>query len=222
MVRIGVNIPNELVKRLEPLKPELNISQVCRDALARHVERYENAIVNLNYAESSTGLEQAVAEKIRRRSIINVDWEALGYEDAVAWVQAATWEDWRQWQGIQNLLKRQGRPPWDIQPSIRDKDGGEVKCFDDRWWNFRKILMAQSDEFFEWLDDNGIDTGSFDGPEREYGRAWFAYISTAWDKIQQMHEEYYQAIRKERLEKRRNRPEVEVPEHILADVERAS
>ena len=219
MVRIGINIPNELMKRLEPLKPELNISQLCRDALARHVERYEKAIANLERQEIKTRLNQISAEEIRHRSILDVDWKELGYTDAIAWVEAASHEDWTEWRRTCKFLERQGRPLWDIRPPIRAREKG-VKCFDDRWWDFRDILMSQSDEFFEWLDDNDIETDRWDVAEREYGEAWLAYVSAAWNKIQQMREDYRQILRKERLQKRVKGIEPEIPEHVLADINR--
>ena len=51
MGRIGVNIPNELIKRLEPLKPEMNVSQICREAITRHLEAYERARSGLGSGE---------------------------------------------------------------------------------------------------------------------------------------------------------------------------
>ena len=40
-MRIGINIPKELHQRLQPLKGTMNISQICREALEAHVEKYE-------------------------------------------------------------------------------------------------------------------------------------------------------------------------------------
>ena len=46
-MRIGINIPNELHRRMEPLKETMNVSQLCRDAITNHLEKYETAIANL-------------------------------------------------------------------------------------------------------------------------------------------------------------------------------
>ena len=218
-MRIGINIPNELMKRLEPLKPELNVSQICREAIMRHAEKYESAIVNLDDEATKTALKEVISEDLRRRSILYVDWEAQGYESAVAWVQGAGWEDWNQWHSIQALLERQGRPEWDIDLPLRNSARDKIQCFDDRWHAFHSRIMSQSDEFLDWMYDNNIN------PDRnaamcEYGRAWVTYLKTAWQQIRQRREEWYEERRKERVAARRNRPEPEVPEHILDDIRR--
>ena len=41
VMRIGINIPNELHRRLEPLKQYINISQICRDAIEDRIKCYE-------------------------------------------------------------------------------------------------------------------------------------------------------------------------------------
>ena len=90
-MRIGVNIPDDLLRRLDVLKPELNISQVCREAVLMHVERYEAAAANLDTQPTKSALEEAGREEIASWSVVYVDWEppthvgALGYEDAVRW-----------------------------------------------------------------------------------------------------------------------------------------
>ena len=213
-MRIGINIPNELHRRMEPLKETMNVSQLCRDAITNHLEKYENAIANLEDYATKIALEQVCTEELRRRSILYVDWEMLGYEDAIAWVKAAESEDWSDWRGIQDVLKRQKRPAWDIQPRLRSK----IKRFDDRWHGFRELIDSQSDEFLDWLYGNNLET-DWDAAKRDYGRAWLSYVNAAWQQIRQRREEYSEALRLEGLEKRRNRPKPEVPEHILADIQ---
>jgi hypothetical protein len=57
-MRIGINIRNELMRRLEPLKPALNISQVCREALAAKAESYERMVAGLD----DDGIRSAVGK----------------------------------------------------------------------------------------------------------------------------------------------------------------
>ena len=41
-MRIGINVPNELLQRVKAIRPEVNVSQICREALeesARNAER---------------------------------------------------------------------------------------------------------------------------------------------------------------------------------------
>ena len=218
-MRIGINIPDDLMKRLEPLKPELNISQVCREALAAKAESYERAIAELNEDDTKSALERASSEEIRRLSLLDVNWAELGYQDAVAWVKAATWKDWNHWRSIQDLLQRQNRPAWDIQPRLFDRLAKEVKYHGDRLYDFHDLIFQQSDEFFVWMDDNGLAIDWHDA-EREHKQAWFAYVEAAWRLIQQWRDDRFEEIRKERLAIRAARSQPEIPEHILADVSR--
>ncbi|MXZ92389.1 MAG: hypothetical protein F4W95_08160 [Chloroflexi bacterium] len=220
-MRIGINIPNELMKRLEPLKPELNISQVCREALAAKAEQYERAITDLNDDDTKSALERTSSEEIRRLSLLNVNWAELGYQDAVAWVKAATWKDWNHWRSIQDLLQRQNRPAWDIQPRLFDGTVEDVKYHGDRLHDFHDLIFEQSDEFFEWMDDNGLEIDWRD-VAREHKQAWFAYVEAAWRLIQQQRDDHFEEIRKERLTRHMARSQPEIPEHILSDISRTS
>jgi len=214
-MRIGINIPNELMKRLEPLKPELNISQVCREALAAKADKYETAISSLGGVQTETALELANAEEIRRRSIIEVDWERLGYVDAVAWVKAAEWKDWRSWNNRREWLKRQDRPLWDGMPHIsRAGKWEKVKDFWERWTDFTSLISEQSDDFLDWLYDDDLYPDQ-ESAQREYGEAWLTYTEEAWRLIQQRREEHYETLRQKRITERRNRPDPEIPEHLL-------
>lgn len=218
MVRIGVNIPNELMKRLEPLKPELNVSQICREAIASHVKKYESAITNLDGDATKTALDCLISEELHRHAILYVDWETQGYEFAVAWVRTAQWRDWDQWRRVLALLERQGRPEWDIEPRLHHAPKSGIEDFDDRWYAFRERISAQSDEFMDWMWDNNLNP-DHDAAKREFGRAWVTYLKVAWQLILQRREEWYGARRHERRVAQRNRPETEVPEHLFGDAQ---
>ncbi len=41
MGRISISIPDQLMARLEPIKPGINVSQFCREALEHRVEDFE-------------------------------------------------------------------------------------------------------------------------------------------------------------------------------------
>lgn len=212
-MRIGVNIPTDLMTRLEPLKPGLNVSHICREAIRKRVEAYERAVLNLEGADTEIALADVSEEEIRRRSVIDVDWESLGYQDAANWVKAAGWEDWNEWQAIQGLLERQGRPAWAIQPRLRYPRGEDVKQFDDRRNDFHGLLMAQDDAFLDWVYYNGLET-DWVSAEREYGQAWLAYIKAAWERIRQARDAHFNSVRASRLQQRSLRRQPEVPDHL--------
>ena len=217
-MRIGVNVPDDLLRRLDVLKPELNISQVCREAVLMHVERYEAAAANLDTQPTKSALEEAGREEIASWSVVYVDWEALGYEDAVSWGASATWEDWTEWRKAQEFLERQNRPAWAIQPRLRSEPHGATKTFNDRRNDFHDHLRKQSDEYIEWLDYQGITT-DWEAAERDYGRARVAYLRKAWQIICDRREEHFQRQREELLAKRRVRLEPTIPAYMLPENE---
>ena len=94
MVRIGVNIPNELMKRLEPLKPELNISQVCRDALEAKAENHERMQARLANDAIGPAIDRLLEQEKEFLAAISFDWQALGWEDAASWVKGASDDNW--------------------------------------------------------------------------------------------------------------------------------
>ena len=44
IMRLGINIPNSLYKRMGPIKQRVNISQICRDAIEEWVNAYEGSL----------------------------------------------------------------------------------------------------------------------------------------------------------------------------------
>ncbi len=209
-MRIGVNIPNELMRRLKPLKPGLNVSQVCRDALEAEVRNYENMRARLD----DDDIQEAVSRITRReqefRAVLDVNWEKLGYEDAADWVKVAEWHDWERLHHGREIRRKDDRQTWEWQPH-----SGKVKDFDDRYREFFGRINQQSDDFLDWYEElGGFDLRS---AEQEYGNAWHAYTEAVWELICQKKEEYREARRKERLAERENRPAPEVPPHLLSE-----
>lgn len=218
-MRIGVNIPDDLLRRLDPLKSELNISEVCREALAKRVQGYETAIINLEDGSASEVLERAAGEEIEHWKNIDFDWEALGYEDAVNWVASATWKDWETRREAQGLLERQNRPSWEIHQFLRgDRERGN-KTFDDRFRDFYEFRRGLSDEYLDWLYYNGIET-DWDAARRDYGRAWVVYLGKAWAIICERRNTELERLRQQLIEDRRNRPQPSIPDHLFPGDER--
>ena len=213
-MRIGINVPNELLQRLEPLKPELNISQVCREALEAKASSYERMRERLGDPAVQQAMRRVWEREQEFRAIITVDWEQLGYEDAVAWVQAATLQDWQDLHKRQEFLRRQGRPESaPIPPRLPD-----VKNFDDRLGEYPGWDTNQSEEFIDWLhyENISLDVAAAD---REYRAAWMAYANAAWERFRQMEKEYAAERSRQRQESIRNRPPPDAPAHLLPELE---
>ena len=210
MVRIGINIPNELMQRLEPLKPELNISQVCREALTAKVESHERMLASLD-----DGIKVAVEIVWEQErdflAVVEVDWEMRGYEDAEAWVKVAELKDWDYLHHRQGVINKQGRPAWEVPPPHLPG----VKDFTERRGELSARMNQKGDDFFDRLYDGeqgGID---FAAAEREYMTAWLTYTNEVWYLVQKRLQEY----REWQLAQRAAPPEPEVPEHLLSDAQ---
>ena len=82
-MRIGVNIPNDLYRRMEPIKHTINISQVCREAIETYVEDYERARDRLE----SDDINETVDRLFSEEEQMTIDWKELGWTDAKTWVE---------------------------------------------------------------------------------------------------------------------------------------
>ena len=198
-MRIGVNIPNDLYRRMEPIKHTINVSQVCREALEARVEDYERARDRLE----SDHMDETVDRLSGEEEELSVDWKELAWTDASTWVEAADIETFEYLFHRVDILKKQGRPTWIVPPPAVPGD----TTFEDRFLEHEKYFEHQYKRLFELgqVGDPRRDA------EEEYGRAWLAYVCAVRVKIQQ--------LRQERLNTKLNtpimRPEPEVPEQLM-------
>ena len=221
-MRIGINVPNELLQRLAPLKPELNISQVCREALeakAASYERMRERLADDAIIEVVIGISEKVSGRehtyLALLSTIAVDdWEQLGYEDAVAWVQVAEQKDWDFLHAVQKRNRQSGKPEWDTSSFVING----VNNFPNRRNATQRLIQQQDDDFVDWfyLEHGDIDE---DAAKKEYMTAWLGYTNAVWDLFlrlqQENREEYLAERRKQRQESRRDRIPPQVPQQLL-------
>lgn len=187
-MRIGVNIPDELMQRLEPLKPDLNISQVCRDALEAKASSHERMLASMDDEGVAAAVQRVWEQEKKFRSVNDVDWMTLAHADAKDWVELADRKDWEHLHHRQEVIRRQGRPAWEVPPPGLQG----AKDFIQRRGEFREY-MQQNAGFFDWLYDEhgGID---YAAAEREYMTAWLAYTDAVWKLVVQKREEHYRSM----------------------------
>jgi len=213
-MRIGINVPNELMKRLEPLKPELNISEVCREALINKVESYERMLSRLDDDGIRSAVNRVWEHEKEFLQAIEFDWEKLGYEDAANWVKAASWDDWDYVLEDLKDLEERNWPHWKVMPPWIEG----IKSFHDRSveLSHRMEEVRKHDRNFDrWLyrSQGGID---YQAIEREYMTAWISYVRAVWDLRQQRLQKYLDW----RLAQLSPRPEPKVPDYMLEDIQR--
>ena len=213
-MRIGINIPNELHRRLEPLKGNINVSQICRDAIQDRIRCYEKALVirsNMNIVQA---IERVWVEERNMRAIVEVDWGMLGCEDAESWVTVARLKDWDYLHRLQDVIRRQERPRWEVPPPHLEG----VKTYHERMAELDYRIQQQDDQFLDWLYDEhgGIDRKA---AEQEYMSAWLAYNDSAWDLFCQMRVKFLEERRHERLRVRQDGPGPTVPTKLLHELD---
>ncbi len=195
-MRVGINIPNDLYKRMGPLKGKVNISQICREAIQAHVEAHVRASLTV---KRSCSTEEMVDRLTNREPI--VDWEGWGMEDAKAWLEAAGPEDYGDLmemleaydgEGLEHLI-----PPY--LPGIREFY--ELEQDNLKWIRQQRRLDRTKNPIRD--------------ARQEYMRGWIAYVKVVQDKIQQRRQEMGEARIKELLNLRPSLAGAKVPEQLL-------
>ena len=92
-MRIGINVPNELLERLEPYKHVVNISKICREAIKNWIDTFERAKDRVN-EEDIKDVATRLQNEIKS---YEVDWEAIGREDAIHGEITAITEGYFDW-----------------------------------------------------------------------------------------------------------------------------
>lgn len=201
-MRIGVNIPGELIKRIEPLRPLLNVSQICREAIETYARNCDRAArldeVDLLEAESERLLGQ------ERR--VNVDWEDMGYQDGKAWTHASDLEDFEDAFHNFAIAQRNGATwlPWMFQ---RERQ---------RQANIKDYWRRQA-EHTEWFTQQCAlhpEANPFPEAERLYTAGWLAYVGTVWRMIQERREERRREWEEAMRKTMESRPAPRIPKSV--------
>ena len=206
-MRIGINVPDELLKELKQVRPEVNVSQVCRDALADRVEVARRA--------AARAISDGVEEHVQRldRSVakppIEPDWEAYALDDARAWVRSVTPEVWERFIYQADFLRRQGRDEIQMVDIWSHGDGGVGLAY--RLDENREWLISQHELDFEL----GTNSNPRERAVRKYGRAWLGYVYEVRRLLDKHRKDEYDRVMAERTEYRRSRPDPELPAQLV-------
>lgn len=196
-MRIGINVPDELLRRMAPIRQVANLSQICRQAIKDWVDAYERA---KDHARLD-GMEAVAARFLAEHTQQSVDWEALGHEDAKLWVQVACLEDFETLFHNLKIKEREGRSDNWI-PLYRHLEG--TKTFWDRQHEHKEWFYRQI-EFDE-------KTNHIEAAETQYTRAWLSYVTAVWQMVKDGIEADAK-IRTAALTKAR--AELDIPAHLV-------
>lgn len=159
-MRLGINIPSSLYKRMDPIKQRVNISQICRDAIEEWVNAYEHS---LDKAKED-GMEHLADELRQAWEPYIVDWQEVGREDARIWAEKATTENFEHFAHNLKIGKGHGRTPgvW-MAPHLPDTP-------------FYGQRQAEHEEWFIQQFDEDSDTNPYLIAQEEYERGWTSYL----------------------------------------------
>ena len=213
-MRLGINIPNDLHRRLVPLKQHVNVSQICREAIEHRIRPYEKALASRSNQDVAKAVARVWEEERTMREVVEVDWGMLGYEDAKCWVETAQLKNWDYLHHRQEVIERQGRPRWDFIPPHLEG----MKAFHEHYFELTGRIRQHGDHLLNWLYEEygGIDRKA---AEREYMLAWLAHTDSAWDLFREMRGRYLEERRRDSLEAYANRPDPALPQKLLDELE---
>ena len=206
-MRIGINVPDELLKQVKQVRPEVNVSQVCREALADRVELARRA--------AARAVSDGVATHVQRldRSVAKPptepDWEVYALDDARAWVRSVTPEAWERFIYQADVLGREGRDETEMVSLWSHGDG--VVGFERRLDENTGWLIREHEIDLE----SGANSNPRERAAREYGRAWLGYAYEVRRLVDKRRKDEYDRVMAERAEYRRSRPDPELPSQLV-------
>jgi len=199
-MRIGINVPDDLLKRMEPIRTVTNISQICRDAIRTYVEAYERAMTRAKEDGMNT-----IAERLGNMLVPReVDWELLGTEDAKVWVQLAKVGDFEYLLHRLEVLERQGSSPYEVPiPQVQGVKFFEERSSENEEWFYRQI--EADEESNPYIEAKSI-----------YQRGKLSYILAVWEMAREIAKERYKinSIAREKARKEAQN-QIEIPERLI-------
>lgn len=153
MARTSISLPDELVARLEPLKGQINISQVCQIALEAKARTHEQIQAALSEEDVMKGLVQRL--RIQRAEANDLS-HHYGREDAQNWaIREATYQELQRW-GPNRTLYRDPKNHWEWEmPDTLDPDGNPLvkDVFPtgtaEKLLGARRVAMEKDNQVFE-------------------------------------------------------------------------
>jgi hypothetical protein len=173
-MRVGVNIPNELLERFKPLKGTHNLSQICRDAILSYVETHERAVKQVESDDLQTIVNRLSAEYLKKTPLL--DWEAIGRDDAKVWARLATLDDLEGFFYNLKIHKRTGNPH-EPGPYLFPRLISEAPRFENH--------MQERDKWFERQIELDESVDPYTEAKKDYTRGWLSYLTAVWQLVKE-------------------------------------
>ena len=208
-MRIGITVPDELLRRVKGTWPPVNVSQVCRDALEHCAETSDRAKAQA----ISDGVDEHVIRLATslKMPVIEPDWAGYALEHARDWVRTVTPEKWQQFIYQSDHLRTKGRDEAEMVGIwSQDEDGrGLLQCLleHNEWFECQLELSFESDAV----------TDPYDKAREEYSRAWLGYVYEVRRSLEEHHKVERERVMAERTQYRRSRKAPELPPQLVQE-----
>ena len=169
-MRIGINVPDKVIKLIKKLDPEANISQICREALTSHTAALERARTEITDEDMDDIIEHL--EQSAPHPHIEPDWADYAWQDAQDWIRTITPHDWHYFLYRYDRYKENSRELYTNARFYGLRSRGEVKNLTDR-------LMENEDWFWGQavIGGNAARQKAYEKAENDYVRTWLAYVN---------------------------------------------
>jgi hypothetical protein len=169
-MRIGINVPNELIERFKPLKSTHNISEICRDALKNYIESYETASQGTG-GDEMTAIANRLYQEYNQKTP-RVDWEAIGRGNAKKWAEGASLQDFDDVIHNITIHKRKGAEPGEFLGSWRIPEGCR---FED--------AQRKHEDWFERQFELDERPNYYMLAKQNYSKGWVSYLTAVWQMV---------------------------------------
>ena len=121
MARTSISLPDDLVERLEPLKGQINVSNVCQMALEGRIRVHEQILAALSNEDVMKGL----VERLRIQKSDAIDQSRAWKEDGKDWmIRHATYQEGELW-GTVTFIDRPARNQFEYDTPDGWDEGGQ-------------------------------------------------------------------------------------------------
>ena len=183
-MRIGINVPNDLLNRVKTLQPQVNISQVCREALTKLADNHDLAVERV--ARSGVTLERAA--EFAERQPVEPNWVGYGLEDAATWVSKVSPDDWDEFWERYDEDQQDGMPLVLVVNCFALTYGG--KDFSARWYENTASWSSHRANRYRYPE-------LYDSAQKDYLAGWLGFVREVRRKQKEYFEVKYQEFQAE-------------------------
>lgn len=204
-MRIGINVPDEVIKQIKELDPEANISQICREALTSHTAALDRAKAVIGDEDLDDIIEHL--EQSAPHPQIEPDWAGYAWQDARDWVMTIKPRHWHYFLYRYDHHKENSR---ELYVHAQFHGQREVKALNDR-------LRENEDWFWHQavIGGNVARQKAYEKAENDYTRTWLAYVNEVRRKCLQYRADKSGDILAAREKAWLSRPQPELPPQLL-------